>query len=752
MKSPLFLKKKIFAFALAGAFYFFIANSFLSKQILPEVYADVSPTQVTPPSSFGVSEENKKIPAMPFDKNIFKNEAPSSVELNGDQIEFMKEGNKMVATGNVVMIKGNTRLTCDHVDFSRDTGLAHAKGHVVLSSGEGKISGDELTYNFEKMSGEFMGARIITDPYYGAAPVIKKVDDQHIQMSNGYLTTCDHDKPHFRMLSKKMDVYPGQKMVAKGVRMVVGSVPLFYLPRFTQVLNDRKPRVYYTPGYDKNWGAFLLQDWRLYLSDNIKGHLHLDYREKKGFAPGLDVQYKTPKTGEGVVRLYYMNELTPQRRHFWQEKTGKTIYKERFRAQWKHKWTIDDKTEAVWQYYKLSDPTILKDYFKRDYDKDQNPLTIFLLTRTFSNGTLSFDVEDRVNRFTSQVERLPEIRYDIAKQKLGPTNFFLKSTNSYSNLSSKDASPTEVRRETMRVDSDNEISYPLKISFVEVTPHVGERETYYSKTKNPAQYNVIRSIFSTGVDLSTKFYKIYDMHTRFLGLDINRLRHIITPSISYLYRHNPTFSSESLDNFDAIDTITREHSIGLSLENKWQTKRNGKSVDLLRFLLSSDFRLKEHIGTGGFDQVKSDIEFRPTDWLRFDSDADYDTIHQHLADANFDIYVYKDDKWSLGLGKRYNREVDDQLTTEWKYKINSKWAFRIYDRFDIAGGGQKSQEFTVTRDLHEWQMDVNFSETRGEGTQIWVVFRLKAFPEMNLDFFGTSFNKRKAGSQSSIGQ
>jgi hypothetical protein len=48
-------------------------------------------------------------------------------------------------------------------------------------------------------------------------------------------------------------------------------------------------------------------------------------------------------------------------------------------------------------------------------------------------------------------------------------------------------------------------------------------------------------------------------------------------------------------------------------------------------------------------------------------------------------------------------------------------------------------------------MDINFNETRREGSEIWIVFTLKAFPDFMVDL-GTSFNKRKAGSQSSEGE
>lgn len=690
-----------------------------------------------------------QITPSPFSKDALPKQSSGPVELNGDQVEYGMEGNKLIATGHVSIIQGTTKLTADKIEFSRDTKIAVAEGNVVLTSSQGIISGEKLTYNFDKMTGEFMGAKIISAPYYGAGESVAKVNEKQITMDRGYITTCDLDKPHYKLKTKKVDIYPHDKIVARNVRMLIGNTGIFYLPRFSQRL-DGKPRVTYVPGYDKQWGAFLLQSWRYELAQDVKGILHLDYREKKAFAIGTDLKYKIKGGGEGVIRNYYMNELTPQRNHFWQTKTGKTIAMERFKAEWQHKWSVDDKTEVNLQYYKLSDANLLKDYFKREYESDSSPQTFFLLTRNMSNGTFSFRVDDRVNRFTSIIERLPEVRYDISSQKIGSSGLYLKSQNGFANLSHKDASPTEVRKETMRLDTDNEISYPFKISFIEMRPYVGSRETYYSKTIDPVNYNSIRQIFKTGADLSTKFYKVMDVKSNFLGMNINRLRHVITPSVAYLYTHSPTMSPSHFDAFDSVDSLDRSHNIALSLENKLQTKRDNVSFDLLRFILSTDFHLKENPSKGGFDQVKSEIEFNPAKWLTFSSDSNFDTLNDKLTSANFE-FTLKDpetDKWTYSLGKRFSTDVDDQITTQLDYKINPKWKFTIYRRFDVMHNLVKEQQYTLTRDLHCWEMDINFNERAGEGSEIWFVFRLKAFPDMGLDF-GTSFNKRKAGSQSS---
>ncbi|MCA9401545.1 MAG: hypothetical protein KC713_07945, partial [Candidatus Omnitrophica bacterium] len=277
-------------------------------------------------------------------------------------------------------------------------------------------------------------------------------------------------------------------------------------------------------------------------------------------------------------------------------------------------------------------------------------------------------------------------------------------------------------------------------------PYVGTEQTFYTATNE--EDNQLRGIFKTGASLSTKFYRIFDAQFDEWGLEINRLRHIITPSIDYSFNNGPTLPNSELFLFDEFDDRSLSHTVTFSLENKLQTKRNDQSVDLLRAVLSSPFRLKEDPEGGGFDGVSLDVDFQPLDWFTLYFDSTYDTRQERLSTANFDLYINPpDSKWSGSIGKRYNREVDDQITARLNYQINPKWGISVYDRFDVDQGTQKELDINLTRDLHSWIMDINFNETRGEGSEILLLFTLKAFPEVGIDV-GTSFNKRKAGSQS----
>jgi len=280
--------------------------------------------------------------------------------------------------------------------------------------------------------------------------------------------------------------------------------------------------VTFTPGMDKDWGFFILSNWRYKLGENVKGIIHVDAREKRDLAWGIDVNYDTKKYGEGQVRTYYMNERKITSKRFYQERPSPTIERERFGVEWRHKWEMDKKTDAILQYSKLSDSTFLKDYFKRTSEEDSTPASFFLLTRILPVGSLSFRTDVRTNRFESKVERLPELKYNLSSKELWNTGLFLRNSTTYSNLTKKTAAPSEVRQNTMRVDTDSALSYPMKVGFIDITPFVGGRNTYYSKTKDPQEYGSIRGIFKTGASLSTRFYRVFDVDIKKYALNIQR--------------------------------------------------------------------------------------------------------------------------------------------------------------------------------------------------------------------------------------
>jgi LPS-assembly protein len=699
-----------------------------------------------------------------FKKSDLKN--TSQVTMQADQVSFSTTDNKANAKGNVVVNGKDQQLFCDQLQLDRAIQQVVAQGDVYLDTPQEQVLADGLTYNFNDKTGEFRDARMYVDPYQIKGQKIEKISENHMALEEGYLTTCDLDEPHYRMGAHRMDIYPKDKAVIHGMKIYLGKVPVMYLPYFVQDLKNR-PIVTFVPGESKEFGLFLMTTAKFQLNNRIKLTLHLDGRERDGVGEGFDVKYNTPNFGSGLVSAYYTDENQIASSHLWDMRNssgqlkGPTTHHERYRIIWRHRWQIDKSTDVVLQYYKIHDYDILnngflKNYFPNEYRNDAqntNLDTFVLLTRVMPHGTFTFNVEtSRENRQIQGIERLPEIKYILNNQQIGNSGFYVKSDNSFSNLSYQNY-PKTFDIKTLRIDTNNDISHPIKIGFIDFNPHLGGENTYYSRTADITRDNIVRGVFRGSLDMSTKFYRFWDYHTNFAGLNINGLRHVITPTITYLYQPNPTFPSNRLNQFDpAIDDITRLHQFALGLENKLQTKRNGQVVDLLRALVTTTFGLRATTGHRGFNPYDAQIDFHPTNWLTFHNDDEYDFHAGHVNSANFDAEVSVKN-WSISLGSRYTRDEGDQATTEFDYIINPKWKFKIYNSFPLskAQNGNLSaasqNEYVLTRDMHEWEMDLALDEQQGHGSTFYILFRLKASPGMKLNLVSTSFAPSRPGTQ-----
>ncbi|HSV43340.1 MAG TPA: LPS assembly protein LptD, partial [Candidatus Bathyarchaeia archaeon] len=605
---------------------------------------------------------------------VFAQQEVSPVEVNGDTVEFDIIRRRVIAQGNVSVTRGETVLRADWVEFYKDTEIANARGHVVLEQPGQRVQGEELTFNFKTLKGGFDRPLLTAPPVYGSGESVEKVGENHFLIRQGYFSTCDFDDPQTRVSAKTIDVYPGDKAVARNMVYKVGKVPVFYWPKYSRSLKDNSSIVRITPGYSSDWGGFLLSRWRFDKNEDFKTFLHVDYRERKDVAFGLDNEYNTD-FGSGMLRTYYMNERSISSERIWEERLTPTTELERYKAEWRHRWAIDDSTMAVAQFYKISDQYFLKDYFEREYEADANPDSYFIVTKGLTRGTVAARADYRVNRFTSSVDRLPEVSYSLPSYELFDSGFYWKNDTAAASLWQKNASPTDTYAKTKRFDLNNTVSYPAKISFVEVKPFVGLRQTYYTRTREESTQDAIRGVMRTGVDTSTKFYRIYDVKSDRWGLDINQLRHVITPSVAYEYQTDPTVHARELDQYDAVDALTRLNRMTLSFENKLQTKRNDRSVDLVRAIASTDFALEQDPLPGGYNNMTFDLEVTPYAWLGFYFDTRFNPQNHELETANFDLYINgREDRWFVRLGQRYHFDVDHLLETEVGWKFNQKWS------------------------------------------------------------------------------
>jgi LPS-assembly protein len=189
------------------------------------------------------------------------------------------------------------------------------------------------------------------------------------------------------------------------------------------------------------------------------------------------------------------------------------------------------------------------------------PATFAEASQLWPNYTLNLMVQPRIVDFYETVERLPDLKLSGARQEVGDSPLFYESESSvgyfqrvFSNTNSlyyltnytlnpngtfmtaryTNAPPADYS--ASRIDTFHQFTMPETLfGWLNVTPNVGGRLTYYSDVDGPAIHTnqQLRAVFNTGVDVSFKASQIFrDVDSSFL--DVHELRHIIEPKLTTL--------------------------------------------------------------------------------------------------------------------------------------------------------------------------------------------------------------------------
>lgn len=664
--------------------------------------------------------------------------ALEAVIVDGDQVNYDAATNTVKAEGSVEIEYKGIRVSCDKANVNTVENVGDLYGNVRIEHDTGVITGDNIRYNFNTQDAQFMGVYLESEPFYAYGESVDKVSDEYYKLNDACVTTCGpvNGKKFFMDYSlhaKTIEFYPQEKVVAKNVIVKVGKMPLMYIPYYVQPSKDKLPRVTLVPGYDSPRGVFLLSAWRYYINEKFKGRLHLDSHTKKGMGIGFTHKLDSDNWGDGVYTAYYVGDH--DRQEF--DEPYKYVGGDRYKIQLRHKYKNDSGLNATFQLYRFSDEHFVKDYFYKEYEKDTKPLSYALLSQSVPNGSLSLLTQKRVNPFYDQIEYLPRLRYNFFKKRIIDSDFFFESKTEFANLQRQYVKPTDADYDVSRLDSDNKISYQKKIAWLNINPYVRLQETYYSSDKL-SDDDVLRSQFSTGIELSTKLYKAFKAEFNVGDYQIDGMRHIVTPIIKYSYTNQPSIANSKLHYFDSIDRLSYGNIVKFELENKVKVKGlssdgEEKVWDLLYFSPEVNYRFNQEArGGSNLTTAQYEFELRPWDNLYFEQIAKFDLdklerVTEVTSDINFESELV-----DLTMGHRYLRNEESQITADFEYRFAPKWSFETYLRYDDNVSKFEKQGFYFNRELNCWDMELGFTMDSEYEKTLWVVFKLKAFPELGF--------------------
>jgi LPS-assembly protein len=588
-------------------------------------------------------------------------QAPVTVRTAGGDVTVVADRleqtapDLFVATGNVEITKGATRLMADRVELNRATGDAVAQGRVVFYDGEDQLTGQRIEYNLKTGTGVVHQAEARGAPYYRlSGERLERLGESMYRVQKGVFTTCEGDPPDwsFHFGSGTADL--NEWVYGTDASVWVRNLPLIpYIPFLAAAIRRERQTGFLFPkyGYSSSKGAYAEFPFFWAIDDSQDLTIApLGYTE---LGPGLHAQYRyildsnnRGRAGGFLVQEVAKNDAT--------RAIGTT----------RQDWRLGEQTWLRVDVNAVTGDDVLRDYGDELYQRSsQRVESNVFLTRSWESwnvvGNL-FWYQDLTTRRPVELHRLPDIGVVGTPQPLHDLPGVLWQFDGGVVKFVRD-----VGSDGARLDLHPRVSRPIPLDVLTLTPFVGGRLTAYDKTvtgyrttrgvTGPIEITnddpQLRRLFEAGAALETRLSRVYNTGGTW-GTDA--LLHTIEPQVNYTWitgrgqKDLPQWTP-SLDSIP--DTSRIDFSLTNRIRGKTVTLANSEPVkwELFRLTLGHGYDIRNDSWGDAF----ATVIVAPTTQTRLRSDLTYDVHAGNFPSVTADLST-EIPRGSLGIGLRYS--------------------------------------------------------------------------------------------------
>ena len=560
----------------------FFSTYAVEQEVPDSVYAETVPT---------TSVNTKKKGAI---------DAPIHYKAN-DSIVFYGSGKGFLyGEGNVRYEQARPiELKADLIQMNMDSNTVYATGRLdslgkpvglpVFKDNTDEYSSKELAYNFETRKGFIKGGITQQGEGYIVADKTKKMNEDEMCMQGGKYTTCDHhDHPHFYLQLTKAKVKPGSYIAAGPAYLVMEDVPLpLVIPFGFFPFTSSYSSGIIMPSYGdemerglflKNGGYyFAIND---YLDLEVTGEIYT----KGTWGLQLGSTYTKRYKFNGNFRASYREDVYGEK-----DLPGYSKYNN-FKVAWTHR---QDPKASQYSSLSASVDFTTSGYNQSNVNNYYNPAEQSKnITSSSVNYTQRFPESPwslSVNALVSQRSQdstislsLPNITVAMSriypfkrKEAVGKERFYEKIALSYNMTFANSITAKENKLMTSSFTKDwkNAIDHKIPITasfnlfkYLTISPSINLHDRMYfnkvnrswNKQQQEEQLDTMSGFFNVydfnvGVSMQTKLYGFYTPNRKLFGDKIDRIRHVMTPSVSFNY--HPDFGDDMWNFYNSYEKI-----------------------------------------------------------------------------------------------------------------------------------------------------------------------------------------------------
>lgn len=230
----------------------------------------------------------------------------NNISLKAQEVIYSKDENIIIAHKNVEVRYKDITLKTDKLVYDLNRNVIYIDTDTYLNYYGDEIFLKKLTYDVENEKIKIIDFYGYYQPYYSFSKECVLEKDVY-QLSEAKVTHCNLKKPHYYFTSKKVKIYPQDKLILYSPSLVVRGIPVLWLPYYRVSLKPTKAQILIEPGYESDKGIIAKIKYKRKISEQQEVRLTVDTYSNVSVAAGAEYRYAS-KFNNGIFYTYYVDE------------------------------------------------------------------------------------------------------------------------------------------------------------------------------------------------------------------------------------------------------------------------------------------------------------------------------------------------------------------------------------------------------------------------------------------------------------
>jgi LPS-assembly protein len=601
-----------------------------------------------------------------------------------------------IATGNVEIAQGVTRLLADRVEINQDSGEVAAQGRVVFFDGDTRLVSDRVDYNLKTGTGVVHNGQAFAAPHYRlSGERLERVGENVYSVRRGTFTTCEGDNPDwsFRVGQARAEI--DEIVSGTDASFWVRNIPLIpWVPYFAAAIKRERQSGFLMPrgGFSSEKGFELGIPYYWAIDDSQDLTVVPYVVTERGVGLAAEYRYILSTTARGELSGFMIPE-------FWRpdrERDALDLPLLRGAFTYRHQWEATPRTSVKADVNYTSDDRIFREYGDAliERSRDRAETNVFVSHR-WDAWTVAANVlwyQDLNIAEKIELQRVPDVRLVAVPQPIpwlrtvpGLRHVLFEMESSFVNY------VRDVGSGGMRVDAHPRLSLPVPVGgLFTLTPFVGGRGTLYTErvigSQQVAGITVEQTVDDTrlrgqaewGVEAVTRVARVFPVGGRW-GLEA--VRHVIEPRMTLLQVRGT--NQDDIPQYDPrIDAIGNTDQLALSLIQRLYAKTavgpNQEPVrwEAVRLTLAQPLNLR-NVGKAGrspWEDFVGELIVQPNWLFAFRTLARYNYEGTGVREATVDASV-NTERVAAVVGYRYDHDASSNV-------VNASLGARLHTNVD----------------------------------------------------------------------